>query len=76
MEFGPIRLWLDPTSQRALPEVWLEVVTDDLDAAASYLAQRGVPRRDAVEPLPDGLPGFWISSPAGVIHLVCESRQN
>jgi hypothetical protein len=30
----------------------------------------GVPRRDEVEPLREDFDGFWISDPAGVIHLV------
>lgn len=71
VEFGAVRLWLDPAPHRALPELWLELVTDDLDAAARHLARHGVPRRDAVEPLPEGFAGFWISNPAGVVHLVC-----
>lgn len=73
VEFGPLHLWLDPAPERGVPEVWLEVVADDLDAAAAYLARCGVPRRDAVEPLPAGFGGFWISNPAGVVHLVCAS---
>ena len=72
VEFGSMRLWLDPGPKRALPELWLEVVADDLDAAARHLSRHGVPRRDAVEPLPAGFSGFWISNPAAVVHLVCE----
>lgn len=71
VEFGAVRLWLDPSHRRGVPEVWLELVTDDLQTAAAHLEAAGVPRRDGVEELPPGFPGFWIADPAGVIHLVC-----
>lgn len=51
-------------------ELWLELVTDDTGQAASTLAAAGVVRCDAIEPLGSGFDGFWISSPAAVIHLV------
>lgn len=69
-QFGAIRLWLDRVSNLSQPDIWLEVHTDDTQAAASYLSDQGVPRRDEVEPLPDDLDGFWIASPDGTIHLV------
>ena len=34
------------------------------------LIAAGVARCDAIEPLPQGFDGFWISSPAGIIHLI------
>ncbi|QIA26417.1 hypothetical protein DYI95_001700 [Thermaerobacter sp. PB12/4term] len=74
MEFGSVRLWRDPASQRGPPELWLEVVTDDLDAAARYVARHGVPRRDGVEPRRAGFSGFWISNPTVVVHLACALR--
>ncbi|MGH2617936.1 MAG: hypothetical protein ACRDJC_22130 [Thermomicrobiales bacterium] len=36
---------------------------------------RGVVRRDEIEPLPEGLEGFWISSPASIVHLVAGPDQ-
>ena len=68
--FGQARLWLDPCPQLSQAEVWLELVTDDTDAAAKHLAAAGVTRCDAVEPLPDGFDGFWIANPADIVHLV------
>ena len=69
--FGASTLWIDRVPGLSQAETWLEVVTHDLDAAAAHLAAAGVVRCDEIEPLPDGLHGFWISSPASIIHLVC-----
>jgi hypothetical protein len=44
--------------------------TNDTEAASSYLKINGVPRRDEVEQLREDFDGFWISDPAGIIHLV------
>jgi catechol 2,3-dioxygenase-like lactoylglutathione lyase family enzyme len=68
--FGHVRLWVDRCPQLDAAEVWLQVVTDDTDAAARHLARRGVARRDDAETLPPGFDGFWIASPAGTVHLV------
>jgi len=67
--FGTNRLWIDPTPEIEQPELWLQVQTDDLGGAAEHLEQLRSARADGIEPLPDGFAGFWISSPAGVVHL-------
>jgi hypothetical protein len=69
-EFGPLRLHLDRVPRLSQAEVWLEVVTGDTQAAAQHLAACGVVRCDAIEPLPERFDGFWICTPADVIHLV------
>jgi len=69
-QFGPNRLWLDRVPNLSHPDIWLELETNDTEAAASYLKINGVPRRDEVEQLREDFDGFWISDPAGVIHLV------
>jgi len=69
-QFGPNRLWVDRVPNLSHPDIWLEVETNDTEAAASYLKINGVARRDEVEPLREDFDGFWISDPAGVIHLV------
>lgn len=68
--FGDKVLWMDCTPGLSQAEIWLEVVTRDTDAAADYLNAQGVQRRDEIEPLPEGMQAFWISSPANIIHLV------
>lgn len=69
-DFGGKNLWIDAIEGLSQAEVWLEVTTDDLDAAARYLSEKGVTRRDEVEPLPEGFRGFWVSSPCDIIHLI------
>ncbi|WP_284735705.1 hypothetical protein [Dongia deserti] len=45
------------------------------EEAASHLGERKVVRCDAIEKLPEGFRGFWIASPADVVHIVSESGQ-
>jgi hypothetical protein len=73
-EFGANQLWLDNVPALSQAEVWLELVTDDLTAAAQYLNEANVVRCDEIEPLPDGFEGFWIANPASIIHLVCNDK--
>lgn len=69
-EFGGKVLWVDRVATLSQAEVWLEICTDDVAAAAVHLARHGCVRRDGIEPLPDGFNGFWISAPPNVIHLI------
>lgn len=69
-EFGDKRLWLDDVSGLSQAEIWLELRAEDTEAAARYFESQGITRCDAIEALPDGFDGFWISSPANIIHLV------
>jgi len=55
-----------------LAEVWLEVITDDSEAASKYFEKNNCIRRDEIEPLPEGFKGFWVANPANIIHLVTE----
>ena len=74
VEFGPIRLWLDPCPQFSQTELWLEVVADNSDAAAQHLDEQNVVRCDPIEALPEGFRGFWIAGPADVVHIVSEAK--
>jgi catechol 2,3-dioxygenase-like lactoylglutathione lyase family enzyme len=69
-DFGGKVLWLDCVSGISQSEVWLEIVSNDIDQAASYLEAQGCQRRDEIEPLPGDFKGFWVSSPSNIIHLV------
>jgi catechol 2,3-dioxygenase-like lactoylglutathione lyase family enzyme len=71
-EFGDKNLWIDRISGLSQGEIWLEVVADDIEHASEYLAKKGCARRDEIEPLPKDFIGFWVSSPANIIHLVTE----
>lgn len=68
--FGEARLWIDRVPTASHAEVWLELVADDLDAAAARLERGGAVRCDAIEPLPPGLDAAWIADPAGVVVLL------
>ena len=69
-QFGPNRLWIDNVPNLSHPDIWLELETNDTEAAASFLKVHGVSRRDEVEQLREDFNGFFISAPNGVIHLV------
>jgi catechol 2,3-dioxygenase-like lactoylglutathione lyase family enzyme len=68
--FGDKVLWIDRMAGMSQAEIWLEIVTHDVEGAAAHLEAHGCARRDEVEPLPPGFEGFWISSPSNIIHLV------
>jgi catechol 2,3-dioxygenase-like lactoylglutathione lyase family enzyme len=74
VEFGPIRLWLDRCPQFSQTELWLEVVASNSDEAAKHLGDEKVTRCDPIEKLPDGFRGFWIASPADIVHIVSEGN--
>ncbi|MGH9197067.1 MAG: hypothetical protein ACRD1T_15175 [Acidimicrobiia bacterium] len=74
-EFGANNLWIDRVPALSQAEIWLEVVTDDTAVAAEQLNAAGVVRCDEIEPLPEGLKAFWISSPASIVHLVCSDAE-
>lgn len=67
---GPNRLWIDEAPNYSQAEVWLELFTDDHEAALGGLAEKGVVRCDAVEDLGEGFHGGWIMNPANIVHLV------
>ncbi len=71
-EFGANQLWIDNVPALSQAEIWLELATDDLTAAAAYLQVTNIVRCDEIEPLPEGFQGFWIANPASIIHLVCQ----
>ncbi|WP_246810206.1 hypothetical protein [Methyloligella sp. GL2] len=76
VEFGPMRLWLDRSESVSRSELWLEVVAENAADAEEALAAADVVRCDTIEPLPSGFRGFWVMSPANVVHLVAEPGQD
>ncbi len=69
-DFGAMKLHLDRCPQMSQAEIWLDITCNDTDAADQALTGAGIARCDAIEPLPEGFDGFWIASPAGIIHLI------
>ena len=70
--FGDKILWIDKLSGISQAEIWLEIVTDDIEAASKYFEENQCIRRDEIEPLPPGFNGFWLANPSNIIHLVNE----
>lgn len=75
LSFGPNRLWLDMVENYAQSDVWLELRTTDLEAAAEVLRRKGTATRDELERFPEGVRAHWISNPAGVVHLLIEEKK-
>lgn len=71
-KFGDQNLWIDNISSVSQAEIWLEIVTDNIDEAASHLESHGVVRRDEIETLPKDVKGFWVCGPSNIIHLIAE----
>lgn len=74
-EFGSNNLWIDSVPGISQAELWLEIITDDIEAAAQHLKMEEIVRCDEIEPLPEGFQAFWISSPSSIIHLVCKDSE-
>jgi catechol 2,3-dioxygenase-like lactoylglutathione lyase family enzyme len=69
-KFGANNLWIDRVPGMSQAELWLEIVTNDTAEAARVLADAGVVRCDEIEALGKDFDGYWISSPAAIVHLV------
>ena len=69
-KFGANNLWIDRVAAMSQAELWLEIVTDNTKEAAKILGAAGVARCDEIEDLGENFDGYWISSPASIIHLV------
>jgi hypothetical protein len=57
-QFGPNRLWIDNVPNLSHPDIWLELETNDPEAASSFLKVHGVTRRDEIEQLTEDFNGF------------------
>src|SRR5207245_9510431 len=56
-QFGPNRLWIDKAANLSQPDIWLELETNDTEAAASVLKANGVAGGDENEALRGGFDG-------------------
>lgn len=71
-QFGDKNLWIDSAVGLSQSEFWLEIKTDNVEQAAEYFNGHQVVRMDDVESRSEDVKGFWISSPANIIHLINE----
>lgn len=69
-EFGGITLWIDRVPHQSQSDVWIELFTDDPDAALVDLRS---PKRDELEPLTE-VTGHWTSDPSGTVILLRKPR--
>lgn len=72
VKFGGSILWLDCVENYTHAETWLELNTDNVDAATNYLKENGIDTCDEIEQLPENM--HWIADPSGTI-FVLRSRQ-
>lgn len=70
--YGDKVLWVDKIEGISHSEIWLEIITSDVQAAQKYLEEKGCKIRNEIEQLPPSLNGFWLSSPSNIIHLVTD----
>ncbi len=68
--FGPNRLWIDRVPTQTQSDVWLQIETPDIEQAEAHFRRTRTERRDEIETLPDNMEAFWITNPAGIVHLV------
>ena len=73
-EFGPMMLHVDSVTNLSHAEIWLEFIVSDAKAAAAYAEQTRFVRCDEVEPLRNDFPGFWLTGPSSIVHLVTENE--
>lgn len=73
VRFGPNTLWLDRADDAARSDLWLQLRTDDVEAATARLAEAGIGTCDEMEQLSDPN-AHWIKNPAGVVHLLMGDR--
>lgn len=73
-EFGPIWLHIDKVTNLSQAEIWLEFIASDMAGSAEAVERAGFVRCDQVEELPADFAGFWVSSPASIVHLVAEKE--
>ncbi|MGH9024627.1 MAG: VOC family protein [Acidimicrobiia bacterium] len=50
--------------------LWLELSTNDLEAATERLGAAGIHPRDEIEPIIPGGRTHWVRNPAGIVHLL------
>lgn len=60
-------LCLDSVATLSRAEVWLEILSEDVEAAAKYFEEQGCALREEIKPLLQGLKGFWVAGPSGIV---------
>ena len=68
VKFGPNILWLDCVDNYTHSETWLELRTNDVEAATARLQRHGTVTQDEFEQIPKDM--HWITDPAGTVFIL------
>jgi predicted enzyme related to lactoylglutathione lyase len=68
VKFGPNIVWLDCVDNYTHSEIWLELRTNDVEEATSYLKAKGIETCDELEQIPEDM--HWIQDPAGAVFIL------
>ena len=68
VKFGPNNVWLDCVDNYTHSETWLEINTENVEAATRYLESHNIEMCDEFEQLPEDM--HWITDPAGTVMIV------
>ncbi|MDA3615970.1 SRPBCC family protein [Polluticaenibacter yanchengensis] len=69
--FGHSVLWLDCIKGIEESALWLEIVTNNIDNATSYLLSNNINTHDYLEAIPENM--HWIKDPAGTVMILKEN---
>ena len=72
VKFGPNIVWLDCVDNYTHAEVWLEIKTDNVESAATYLKSKGVHPCDEIEEIPKDM--HWIMDPVGTVFILSKDQ--
>ena len=61
-----------PSSNQPVSDVVVVGGGHNALVCAAYLAEAGIVRCDAIEPLDEGFRGGWITNPASIVHMLRE----
>lgn len=75
-KFGSNILSIDAADHLSQAELWLQILTSNVEQANEYLTAQGCVRCDEIEPLPEGMQAMWIASPSSTIHLVNQATHD
>lgn len=72
VKFGPNIVWLDCVDNYTHSEVWLELKTDNVESATTYLKSKGIHPSDEIEEIPKDM--HWIMDPAGTVFILAKDQ--
>jgi len=70
VKFGGNTVWLDCVDNYTHAETWLELTTNNVEAATRHLSGHGVYPCDEIEQIPGNM--HWIMDPAGTVFILGE----